>query len=70
MLRVNKPVTQMVHELAKRHIQAGYALNKDYPELGDCLLLCATETKTLDDIKLLAKHLRDVLEGRKLACPA
>lgn len=70
VLRVNKPVEQMLHELADRRIQAGYALKAAYPELGDCVLICATETKTIDDIKLLAQHLRDVLEGRKLACLA
>lgn len=70
VLRLTKPVDQLLHELAKRHIQGGFSLKAAYPELGECLLVCATETKTMDDIKLLAQHLRDVLEGRKLACPA
>lgn len=70
VVRLNKPVEQMLKELAARKIQGGYALGQKYPELSDCLLICATETKTTDDIKLFAKHLRDVLEGRKLACPA
>ncbi len=70
MVKVNKPVDQLLHELAKRRIQGGYALKETYPELGDCLLVCVTETKTLADIKLFAQHLRDVLEGRKVACPA
>lgn len=70
VVRLNKPVENVLHEMAKRKIQAGFALENDYPELKNCLLLCATETKTNADIKLLAKHFRDVLEGRKLACPA
>jgi len=70
VLRLNKPVATVLHELAKRRIQGGYSLKEHYPELGECLLICATETKTENDIKLLAKHLRDVLEGSKLACPA
>lgn len=70
VLRLNKPVEQMLKELAARKIQGGYALGQKYHELSDCLLICATETKTTDDIKLLAKHFRDVLEGRKQACPA
>lgn len=70
VLKVNQPVEQMLHELARRQIQAGFALKPYYPELGDCVLICATETKTSEDIKLLAQHLRDVLEGRKLACLA
>lgn len=75
VLRINKPIDQMLRELANRHIQGGYALKEAYSELDDCLLLCATETKTVDDIKLLAQNLRDilegdVLEGGKLACQA
>jgi glycine dehydrogenase subunit 1 len=66
----HKPVDQVLKELAKRGIQGGYALKDAYPEWPDCLLVCATETKSEADIKRLAKHLRDVLEGRKLACPA
>lgn len=70
VLRVNHSSEHLLHELSRRGIQAGYALQQNYPELGNCLLLCATETKNIDDIKLLAHHLRDVLEGRKLACLA
>jgi glycine dehydrogenase subunit 1 len=70
VLSVNKPIDRMLHELAERGIQGGFALKEMYPELKDCLLLCATETKTADDINLLAHHLRDVLQGEKLACHA
>ena len=70
VLRVSKPVDQMLHELARRRIQGGFSIKAYYPELGDALVICATETKTTEDIKLLAHHLRDVLEGRKLACLA
>jgi len=70
VLRINQPVDQMLHELAKHKIQGGFALKQHYPELGECLVVCATETKTSDDIKLFAQHFRDVLLGRKLACPA
>lgn len=70
VLRINKPTAQMLHELVAHRIQGGYALIEAYPELGNCVLLCATETKTLDDIKLLADLLRNILEGRKLACLA
>jgi hypothetical protein len=36
-------------------------LGEAFPELSDGLLLCATETKTAEDIALLAKQLREVL---------
>ena len=70
VLRINQPADRLLQELSQRRIQAGFALNDAYPELGNCLLICATETKTIDDIKLLAKHLRDVLEKGKVTCPA
>lgn len=70
VFRVNKPTHQLLHDLAMRGVQGGYALKEAYPELNDCLLICATETKTTEDIKLLAQYLRDALQGRKLACLA
>lgn len=70
VLRLPKAVDYVLHELAKRHIQGGFSLKQAYPELGECLLICVTETKSLQDIQLLAHHLRDVLEGSKLACQA
>ncbi len=66
----DKPVMPILHELAKSGIQGGFALTDDYKELGECLLVCATETKTIDDIKLFVAKLREVVEGRKQACPA
>jgi glycine dehydrogenase subunit 1 len=69
VLLVSQPVSEMLQELARRGIQGGFDLSAAYPELGNALLVCATETKTTDDIKLFAQHLREVLEGRKIACP-
>jgi glycine dehydrogenase subunit 1 len=69
-VRIPKPTDQILTELANRGIQGGYALGDTYPELKNCLLICATETKSPESIKLLAQHLRDVLEGSKLACTA
>lgn len=69
VLRVNKPVDVLLKDLAKRGIQGGFALQETLPELGNCLLVCATETKSTADIESFAKHFAEVLEGRKLACP-
>lgn len=70
VLRLNVPVDIVLHELAARGIQGGYALKNTYPELQDCLLLCATETKSMADIQLLAEQLREVMKGKKFACLA
>lgn len=63
VVRVNRPVDDVLHALAKRGIQGGYALEQTYPELKNCLLICTTETKTAADIKLLAERL-----GEKTTC--
>lgn len=68
--RFHKPAESILHELAFRGIQGGFDLKKAYPELGDALLICTTETKSSDDIKEFAQQLRDVLKGSKIACQA
>jgi glycine dehydrogenase subunit 1 len=70
VLHFSKPVEPMLRELAKSRIQGGYSLKSAYPELGECLLLCATETKTPEDIQLFAQQLSDMVEGSKRTCLA
>lgn len=69
VLSMKAPVEPLLHELAKRRIQGGYSLKETYPELGEGLLVCVTETKTTEDMILLANALCDVLEGKKITCP-
>src|SRR4029079_15273808 len=69
VLRFNQPVVLILKELANCNIPAGYSLKEHYPQLGECILMCATETKTKDDIAQFAHHLSEVLAGRKVACP-
>ncbi len=47
---LSKPAKQVLERLAQEHIVGGYALASDYPELGNALLVCATETKTDADL--------------------
>lgn len=70
VLRFRKPVTLIQQLLAKERIQCGFILESYYPELNNCLLLCATETKTSADIMKIAHHLRAILGEDKLACLA
>ena len=44
------PAETVIERLAGARILAGVALGEDYPELGDALLVCATETKTDADL--------------------
>lgn len=74
VIRLPVPAMAIVHALAKERIQVGYALDEDYPELNNCLLLCATETKIQADIAQLVQQLKVQLEKIRhegnLACTA
>lgn len=66
--KTNKDANLVLKELSHHNIQGGFSLKQDYPELGNCILVCVTETKTHEDIKNYAQHLRDILEGKKVSC--
>ncbi|MGI9200415.1 MAG: aminomethyl-transferring glycine dehydrogenase subunit GcvPA [Woeseiaceae bacterium] len=60
-LRLNRPVADVLAELAARDILGGY-------DLGDALLVCATETKTEADIDAYVAAMADVLnQGERLS---
>jgi len=60
-IRLDRPVPAVLEGLAERGIVGGYDLGRDYPELGHALLVCATETRTADDIEAYGTALADVL---------
>jgi glycine dehydrogenase subunit 1 len=61
VLRLERPVAQVLEALAAQGIVGGYSLREDYPELGEALLVCATETKTEADLDIFAAHLNAIL---------
>ncbi len=61
VIRLPKSVDVVLRELAKLKVQAGFSLRQVYPELGECLLVCATETKTAEDIEKFVTLLTSVL---------
>jgi glycine dehydrogenase subunit 1 len=56
-----KSASEVIERLGAERIVAGVAIGEEYPELGDALLVCATETKTADDIAAFVSALRAVL---------
>jgi glycine dehydrogenase subunit 1 len=60
-LRLDRPAGPVLDALADRGIHGGLDLSAGYPELGDALLLCATETKTQSDLEAYRDALRDVM---------
>lgn len=61
-LRLDRPVRPVLDALAERNVLGGYDLSGDFPELGNSLLICATETKTDEDLQVYANGLSDVMQ--------
>lgn len=59
MLKLDAPVKDVLRSLATNNLLGGYDLGKDYPELGNALLVCATEKRTDAEIE----NYRDKLNG-------
>ncbi|MGD9385303.1 MAG: aminomethyl-transferring glycine dehydrogenase subunit GcvPA [Thioalkalispiraceae bacterium] len=51
------PVNEMMDALSAQGIVAGVPLGEQFPELDNCLLICATETKTEADIEQLVDRI-------------
>jgi len=56
-----------VDELAEHGVLAGYALEKDYPELANTLLVCATEVRTAEQIEAFKNTLANLFTAHKTA---
>ena len=60
-LRLPAPTDKVLHALLGQGIVGGYDLSGDYPELGHALLVCATETKTTEDLDKYAQQMQRIL---------
>ena len=69
VIRVNLPVDEVLRALRAQGILAGYPLGKDYPDMTDCILICATETKNDGDLDRYAQQLERILSRRREAPP-
>jgi glycine dehydrogenase subunit 1 len=63
-LRFDRRVADVLAALAGENVLGGFDLSADFPELGNGLLVCATETKTAADIEAYAGALAGELTGR------
>ena len=60
VLQLDREPGAVLEALAQRGIVGGYDLSRQYPELGNALLVCATETRTDEDIAQYARALAEV----------
>ena len=68
-LRLNSSAADVLKALEAQGIIGGYLLSEHYPELGESILVCATETKSSTDIEQFAFHLERVISKRRLDPP-
>ena len=61
-LKLPKPAADVVEALAARKIVAGVSLGEEYPQHGDALLVCTTETKSTTDLDTFADALAAALK--------
>jgi len=61
VLRLPKPANEILSALDTQGVLGGFDLSQAYPELGNAILVCATETKTDNDLEQYATALRNVL---------
>lgn len=62
IVRLPKSAKTVLAKLADRHIYGGFNLQNYYPELDNCILICATEVKTTEDLQKFKDQLAEVLQ--------
>src|SRR5205814_9158962 len=67
VLQLDRPVAPVLKSLSNRGILGGLDLSGYFPELGDALLVCATETKTSADIDRYRACLSEAMQAARAA---
>jgi glycine dehydrogenase subunit 1 len=63
VLLLDRPARGVLEALAQRGIIGGYDISAHYPALGNALLVCATETRTVADIETYASAMAETLRS-------
>ncbi|MEW8505645.1 MAG: aminomethyl-transferring glycine dehydrogenase subunit GcvPA [Candidatus Thiodiazotropha sp.] len=61
VLRLPVAANKVLRALAEHNVLGGFDLSADYPELGDAILVCATELRTASDIESYRSGLERVV---------
>jgi glycine dehydrogenase subunit 1 len=70
VLRLTAPAGDILRSLAAHNVLGGYDLAEDYPELGEAVLVCATELRTEAEMDEYATKLARIMATRIQAkCP-
>ncbi|HSN41050.1 MAG TPA: hypothetical protein VLT92_12740, partial [Burkholderiales bacterium] len=68
-LRLKTPVAPVLHALKARGILGGFNLTRNYPELAQALLVCATETKNAGDLSRYTDNMARIVSKRFRPAP-
>jgi glycine dehydrogenase subunit 1 len=69
VLKLADNAKDVLRALRAQGILGGLDISGWYPELGQAILVCVTETKTAADLDLYAQHLERILSKRREAPP-
>ena len=61
VIELSKPADDVLSKLADNNIVGGVALEAEYPDLKNTLLVCVTETKSDEDLTLFCEQLKNCL---------
>jgi len=67
VMQFDLPVAEMMSAMSSRKVLAGVEINGDYPELGNVMLVCATETKTEQDLQTYADLVANITQSSQSA---
>jgi glycine dehydrogenase subunit 1 len=67
VIQVDQPAGPVLSALAEQNILGGFDLSGSFPGLGNAILVCATETRTKEDIDAYADALGAILKKARLA---
>lgn len=62
VLHLPKPPAAVLASMAEQGISGGFDLQPHYPQLGNAILVCATETRTNEDLQRYVAALRHALQ--------
>ncbi len=61
VLKLDRPAADVLAALLEEGIIGGYDLSQNYPELGDAVLVCATEMRTDEEIEAYGAALQRIM---------
>ncbi len=69
VVRLTQPPAAVLRALEAQGIVGGIDLSGYFPQLGNAILVCATETRTESEIESYASHLQRIVSRRRLDPP-